>query len=111
MDQTDTSFAWKITEQWRVLGRWHYDLRANRSMDLMAGIEQQNCCTAIRFSYVKYLRPNPGVPGNPGNLGAKKYEDAFFIQFVFKGFAGIGHSRLSTSSRNIPGYQWRGADF
>jgi len=27
LEQTDTSIAWTFTEQWRVLGRWYYDIK------------------------------------------------------------------------------------
>lgn len=101
--QTDTSFAWPVTEQWRLLGRWHYDLHNHRSNDISMGIEQQGCCTAVRLFVTRFLPPfDANISHNE-----KKYSKGFFLQFIFKGFAGIGHNRLDdTLGRSIPGYHW-----
>lgn len=116
INQSDISFAWQLSEKWRMLGRWHYDLERHHSMDILAGLEHQGCCTALRFSVIRFLNPNPGgmniygTPIPPGFIN--RYQYIFLVQFVFKGFAGVGHNRLSGSLRSsIPGYQWRGDNF
>ncbi len=107
LDQTDTSIAWPITEQWRLLGRWHYDIRNRRSNDISMGIEQQGCCTAVRLFVTQFLQPFDDKHKNE-----KKYTNAIFLQFVFKGFAGVGHNKIdSTLKRAIPDYQWRDDNF
>jgi LPS-assembly protein len=102
LQQFDTSGAWVLNEQWRFLGRWNYDIRNHRSNEMLAGLEQQGCCTAVRLSLMRYLLPNDGQ---------KRYTNGVFFQFIFKGFAGVGHRQVNTLSRSIPGYQWRGDAF
>lgn len=102
LEQTDTSLAWRLTEQWRVLGKWHYDIKNQHTNDFLVGIEQQGCCTALRFSFTRFLLPN---------AGQIRYTDAFLIQFVFKGFTSVGNKDMgSYLKRSIPGYVWHGED-
>lgn len=105
--QTDTSFAWPITEQWRLLGRWHYDVRNRISNDISMGIEQQGCCTIVRLLATRFLQPFDDKLVN-----RRKYTNAVFLQFVFKGFTGVGNNQIhSTLKRAIPRYRWRDDEF
>jgi LPS-assembly protein len=103
LNQTDTSLAWPVTEQWRLLGRWHFDLHRHRSNDISFGIEQQGCCTAVRLFVSHFLRPY-----DVNQTNVKKYANAVYIQFVFKGLAGVGDNSMQHElKRAIPNYtQW-----
>ena len=104
LNQTDVSFAWPLTEKWRTLGRWHYDLHHRRSNDTAFGIEQQGCCTAVRLYVSRYLEPFDNTQAN----AVRRYNKGVFLQFIFKGFAGIGNNQMNSEIRRaIPGYQWR----
>ncbi len=108
IDQTDLSMAWPITEKWRTLGRWHYDLHRKRSNDISVGFEQQGCCTVVRVFASRFLLPYDNTLGN----AKRKYTKAIFLQFVFKGFAGVGNSKMQTALKQaIPDYRWRDDDF
>jgi LPS-assembly protein len=107
LNQSDLSTAWGLTEQWRVLGRWRYDMNRKRSAEQLFGIEHQGCCTAVRLTLNRYLQLNDTtVPSD------KRYETGIFLQFVFKGLGGVGHNRMgSVLKEAIPGYEWRGENF
>jgi LPS-assembly protein len=113
LDQTDTSIAWPLTERWRILGRWHYDLHNHRSNEVSMGFEQQGCCTAIRFYLSRFLLPfDNKIVIDPLQPKRTRYTNALFIQFVFKGFASAGNRKIDqTVKQAIPGYQWHGEDF
>ena len=103
LDQTDASIAWPLTQHWRVLGRWHYDLHNHRSNETLMGLEHQGCCTAVRLVVSHFLEPFDNTrPNNP-----RRYAKAIFIQFVFKGLGGVGNSKINTTLQRIPGYRWR----
>lgn len=103
LEQTDFSFAWTLNENWRFLARHQYDLRSNRTNQILAGIEQQGCCTAVRLTVIQYL-----LPLDP-KQDRRRYANGIYFQFVFKGFAGVGHNNLNTTlARSIPGYAWPG---
>lgn len=105
LDQTDISYAWRLTEQWRILGRWHYDIVRHRSNDILIGIEQQGCCTAFRFSVTRFLPPNDPLQRN------LQPKTRFQLQIVFKGLAGVGTKIQPMLAEKIPGYRWRGDVF
>jgi len=106
LEQTDASFAWRLTETWRVLGHWHYDITNHRTNDVLAGVEQQGCCTALRFTIVRFFPPD-----DPLSPIKKKYDTRFQIQFILKGFAGFGGNPQPFLVKAIPGYVWRGHEF
>lgn len=116
LKQFDTSGAWVVTEQWRILGRWNYDIRNRRSNEMLIGLEQQGCCTAVRLSFIRYLLPYRGqqslsLQNGQSQIAQKRYVNGIFLQFIFKGFAGVGTQQSNILSRSIPGYQWRGDAF
>ncbi|MDP1931805.1 MAG: LPS assembly protein LptD [Gammaproteobacteria bacterium] len=47
--QTDISGIWPLNNNWRLLGRWHYDHSNSRNLDTFAGVEYSNCCATIRL--------------------------------------------------------------
>ncbi len=47
--QTDVSGVWPLSNNWRLLGRWHYDHSNSRNLDTFAGVEYSNCCATIRL--------------------------------------------------------------
>lgn len=101
--QIDTSAAWELTNEFRLLGHWNYDIQNDRSNAILFGLEHQGCCTAFRVSWSSFLLPN---------AGHREYNTGIFFQFVFKGFSSVGHSEIgSTLDKSIPGYQWRGNKF
>lgn len=106
VDQTDLSFAYALTEKWRLLARWHYDIKNHRSNDTAIGIEHLACCTAVRFYVSRYLEPyDPSRFASP-IFNHNRYSNRFFLQFVFRGFAPIGHSQITSHlKRSIPGYE------
>lgn len=110
LDQSDISLAFAVTERLRILGRWHYDLKNQRSNDISFGIEQQGCCTALRLYVSRFLEPYD-LSQQP-LFSHNRYSNAVFLQFIFKGFVGVGHNKMTSNlKRAIPGYQWRVDDF
>lgn len=107
LDQTDTSVAWPLTQNWRVLGRWHYDLHNRRSNETLMGIEHQGCCTAVRLVVSRFLEPFDNT--RPNN--SRRYAKAVFLQFVFKGLGGVGNSKVNSTLQRIPGYRWRDNEY
>ncbi len=110
VNQTDVSTAWPITEQWRLLGRWHYDIHNKRSNEVSMGMEQQGCCTAVRIFISHFLRPYDNTLPNAN--AKRQYMNAIFFQFIFKGFAGVGQNKIDqTLKTEIPDYNWHRDNF
>ncbi len=111
LKQAEVSFAVALTERWRILSRYQYDLKMHRGNEFLAGIEQQNCCTAIRLSYVRYIQPNDPHTIRENKDVKRKYLNTFYFQFIFKGLTSVGHSKINTVTTRIPGYQFNRDQF
>lgn len=106
LKQVSTAFAWQLGDSpWRAIGRWHFDLHLHRSNEIWAGMEHQGCCTAWRFALSRFLKPAP-------LNGDRHYQTGIFLQFVFKGFTGVGINQMSQAIEDaIPGYHWNDREF
>jgi LPS-assembly protein len=47
--QADAVALWPLARQWRVIGRWNYDLENEKSLDTIAGLEYESCCWIVRL--------------------------------------------------------------
>ena len=88
-----------MTRRWAAIGRWNYDLNSKRTIEALAGIEYNDCCWQIRVIARHYL----------DTPSARLFAEAdtrtgFYLQFVFKGLAGLGGSVESLLSTSIRGY-------
>ncbi len=99
LEQAEISFVHPVYVGMNVLGRWHYDLQARQTVDLVAGLERNGCCSAVQFVVMNYLRPNRGLEDH-------NYARAVFLQVIFKGLTRVGiNSQEDVLLRDISGYQ------
>lgn len=96
LKQITASTAWQIVSQVKFLGRYTYDLYNMHDMYTLAGFEYHTCCTALRFFWNKVWNPNLNTN--------RFYVHGFGLQFVFKGFAGVGIMEDQQIAAVIPGY-------
>lgn len=47
--QADTVLLWPLARHWRFIGRWHYDLENEASLDAIGGLEYESCCWITRL--------------------------------------------------------------
>ncbi|NVJ62300.1 MAG: LPS assembly protein LptD, partial [Gammaproteobacteria bacterium] len=84
-EQSDIGFAVPLSDQWRVMSRWQYDLPNKRSLETMAGIEYQSCCWSIRLVTKRYLNarldPNGAIIPDPNG----RFNSDIQLQVVFRG--------------------------
>ena len=100
VEQTDLSFYWPITRHLSVLGRWNYDLKSDRTIEGIGGVQYGDCCLQVRLMWRRFL----------DSPTARDFEDVeadegIFLQIVFKGLAGFGTKVESILERGIRGYQ------
>lgn len=94
--QFNVSTAWQITPPLRVLGRFNYDMRFSRNLNTLAGIEYHTCCTALRLIWSRVWEAS--------TVSLREHKHSFHIQFIFKGFTGVGNAEDSFLISTIPGY-------
>lgn len=83
IQQTDLSGVWPLTANWKVLGRWNYDISNARNIDAFAGVEWSNCCATIRLIGREWVDDDelfvPNVEPN----------QAIFVQFTLNGLGNL----------------------
>lgn len=105
VEQTDLTAIWPLSPQWSMLGRWQRDLINNEHLDLIAGIEYENCCWLIRTSYRQWVTDD---------LGDERVKEGIYLQFVLKGLGGLDSQATGDDGsdakhflKDITGYEER----
>lgn len=93
--QTDISFSWPLTPSWHAVGRWNYDLRNERDIELLGGIEYESCCWAVRLVGRKFFTDSE----------ESEFNTSVMVQLVFKGLTKVGSNIGSQLERSIIGYE------
>lgn len=106
VEQTDLTAIWPLSPQWSMLGRWQRDLINHESLDLIAGIEYENCCWMIRTTYRQWITDD---------TDSDRIQKGIFLQFILKGLGGFDSQAAGSSSgsdadhflKDITGYEER----
>lgn len=94
---TDFSLSWPIMSSVSVVGRWSEDWNLSRLQNLLAGVQYDTCCWAVRlvggraFTQLKNNTP--------------QYNNEFYIQFALKGLGNIGSGNPAGLLSSINGYR------
>ena len=94
IEQTDVSFNWPFNQNWNIIGRWNYSIKASKSLDIFGGLEYESCCWAFRAIARRFLTDIDG-----------EFETGIFFQIELKGLAGLGTKTEEFLEQHIPGYQ------
>lgn len=100
--QTDVSFLWPVSPHWSLVGRWNYSLLDSRNIEILGGLEYQNCCYAIRAAFRRYVELRYDQQGN--YLGQRMNND-FYVQLELKGLTRLGNKIGNLLQRDILGYR------
>jgi LPS-assembly protein len=91
----DLLVLWPITRHWHAVGRWYYDLVAERTLESVVGIEYESCCWTVRL--VTRDRPVFTETGEESNR-------SIHFTFELKGLAGFGDSLGNVIEEGLVGY-------
>ena len=92
--QSDLSLIYPMTQNWRAVGRWNYDFKDDRDLDLLAGIEYDTCCWNLRVAARRFTNDNDG-----------DYNKSLEVQWTLKGLTTLGSSINELLMQNIRGYE------
>ena len=95
LEQVDLAMIWPLDHRWRTMGRWNYSLSQDRQLDAFAGFEYQSCCWALRM----LARQHRDSPQD------EDVDNSVYLEFEFKGLAGVGRSIDRLLEDAITGYQ------
>ena len=99
VEQYDASAIYPISERWRLLGRWVYSVRDQRTVEALAGVEYDSCCVAVRVVGRHYVVSSGPITerGNSNN--------AVMFELIFKGLGAFNGQTEDVLRRGILGYQ------
>ena len=92
--QSDISIIYPMSEKWRAVGRWNYDFRDDRDLDLLAGIEYDTCCWNLRVVARRFTNDNDG-----------DFNKSLELQWTLKGLTTIGSPLNEQLQTSIRGYE------
>jgi LPS-assembly protein len=95
--QTDTGVIIPLDQHLTLQSRWYYDIQNQFTVEIYGGIEYESCCWAVRAGARRYLE------GSNAEI-SRQYDSQLFLQFIFKGLAGVGTNPSSLLVSSIPGY-------
>ncbi|MGH8864279.1 MAG: LPS-assembly protein LptD, partial [Burkholderiales bacterium] len=92
LEQVDLSSQWPIGRRWTGLARWDYDLRDQRLLEGLAGVEYNAGCWAARFVMHRFVS------------ATQEYINAMFFQLELNGVSRIGSNPLGVLRQSVTGY-------
>jgi LPS-assembly protein len=104
IEQSEVSFARKVSDNFSLIGRWKQDLQTDRTIDSFIGLEYEDCCWAVRLVYRRFLNIRLDDRGF-AVPGAAEFNNGILIEFVLKGLTNIG--RKLDVEKDIYGYRDR----
>ncbi|HOV57155.1 MAG TPA: LPS assembly protein LptD [Rhodanobacteraceae bacterium] len=94
LEQADIAALVPLNERWRLVGRWNYSLRDDKTLEGFFGVEHDDCCTAWRILARHYVH---NVAGDSTN--------ALYFELEFKGIGALGQKTDDFLRRAILGYR------
>ena len=93
LEQVSFSTALPINEKWSMVASTDHDLRNDRNLESLLGIEYQDCCWKTRLVVKRFLTSD--------NVD---YETPVFLEFELKGLGNLGKSATRQIKEKIYGY-------
>ncbi len=93
-EQIDLSAVWKVSDHWRLAGRWNFELNSDSSIETLIGVEYDSCCWAVRFAARRYIADN-----------GLDHDTSATVQLVLKGLAPLGQNYGSLLESSVTGYR------
>ncbi len=91
--QLSGSTAVAINRQWSLVGSFDQDLKKDRNLETLAGVEYQDCCWKTRLVVKRYLTADN-----------ETYDTPIFLEFELKGLGNLGSSARRQLQEKIYGY-------
>ena len=94
LEQISFSTALPINEKWSMVASTDHDIRNDRNLESLIGLEYQDCCWKSRIVVKRFLTSD--------NVN---YETPVFLEFELKGLGNIGKSATRQIKEKIYGYE------
>lgn len=93
LEQADLSLLYPINPRWSLVGRYYHSFTEDKALEVIAGVQWDSCCLAVRGLVRRHVRNRAGEMDNSVQL-----------EIVLKGLSSFGQDTDRTLSRAILGY-------
>ncbi len=93
-ENTDMSFLWPVNPHLKLVGRWLYSLRDDKTMEAFAGVQYGQCCWKVRALVRSFLNS----PDDDPNL-------SFMLQMELASLGTFGNDIEEFLERGVYGYE------
>ncbi len=98
LSRLDVAIAYPLTERLQILGNWNYNISHSHPQFILAGLEYQGCCLALRGIVSRTLIDQSLTEENT-------FDNRYYIQINFKGLTTVGNSNPNSMLKDrLPGY-------
>lgn len=94
LEQAHVSTVAPINDRWKMIANWDYDLKNERNLETMVGVEYGTCCLKTRVVGRNYLTSDNNT-----------HDNALFVEFAFKGLGSVGTNTKELLDGRIDGYE------
>lgn len=105
VEQVGFTTSWKIANDWSVAGHWYNDLRTNRTMDALLGVQYDRCCWSIRISAYRRVNRNYDLSFADGPLPPAGFDNGVSVQFILTGLSNSTGAMMNMLQQGIFGYR------
>ncbi len=94
LEQAEISFSTPLNNNWSLVGKFEQDLKNDRSLEALGGVEYTNCCWKTRIVTRRFLTSDNVT-----------YDNVPFIEFELKGLGSLGTGATNLLEEQIYGYE------
>lgn len=105
VEQVGLIGAWKLADNWSVASHWYSDLRTNRTMDALVGLQYDSCCWSMRVSAYRRVNRNYDLTFADGPLPAADFDNGISVQFILTGLSNSASGMMDMLQQGIFGYR------
>lgn len=97
--------SWKLANNWSVASHWYNDLRTNRTMDALLGMQYDSCCWSVRVSAYRRVNRNFDLSFTDGPLPPADFDNGVSVQFILTGLSNSPTGMMNMLQQGIFGYR------
>lgn len=103
LEQYDASAVYPLSSAWRLLAKWTYSVRDQRTVDSLAGVQYEGCCFKVSVVGRHYVTGYNGYVNFA--TGTPHTDNAVMVELELKGLGSLSSTTSDLLRRDILGYQ------
>lgn len=106
VEQIGMVASWRLNRDWAFATHWYQDLRTNRTMDALFGLQYDSCCWSIQISAYRRVNRNYDLNFSDEPLPPAEFDNGVSLQFSLTGLSNAASSGImNLLQQGIFGYR------